>query len=109
MTLTDIIELKEKILMCGDADEAAAILDEYGEDCGSDIALRVFDSVKNTGEKKFSFTEAGALFCGGALKCPSCGNASPDKILSNSSELLSDDPDTHFGCCECGEQFTAGA
>lgn len=106
MTITDIMDIKESILECGQPCEAAAILDECGEDSDDATAKKVFDSVRNTDENGFFIKDGAAYFMGKAIKCPSCGNTSPNTILSSNVELLLNDPDSRFGCCECGEQFT---
>lgn len=104
MTLTEIIELKDRIMLCSGTKELSELLDEYGEDNDPETVSAVYKNIREQGggpELK------DGRFClrGKDAVCPDCRNSDPDKILSSSSETLVPDGPSHFGCCECGTQF----
>ena len=106
MTLTDTNDLRERLKPCQTIAEAAAVLSEYGEDCGEAEAAVIF--AKRNASDGFVYGEDSSTLCGQVIRCPHCQNTLPDIILANSTELLCANPQTHFGCCSCGTQFTTG-
>ncbi len=104
MTLTDIYELKKQALSCKDSAGLARLLDDVGEDSDADTAEKMFERLKRS-EDGFAWSEGSASLCGTVISCPNCKNSSPDKLLSNSAEILAIGENVHLGCCECGEMF----
>ena len=104
MILTDIYDLMQIIDGCKSAEETAGVLDEYGEDCDAGTARRVFDAKGK--RRSFEISENSATLGDRQISCPHCKTSSPDKLIGSSAELLSGAAEVHFGCCECGTQFT---
>ncbi len=104
MILTDAYELKLRLADCKTVQETAKVLDEFGEDCDENTAKQVFEGINS--QNGFELDDGGAKLRSERIFCPKCKNISPDKLLSSVSELLSGADNIHFGCCECGEQFT---
>lgn len=104
MILRDIIELMLNTDACSTAEETAKVLDEYGED--SDI--RTAEAVFSAKDKRSGLvlSDDKSMLDGRKISCPKCKTCSPDKIICSASELLSGAETVHFGCCECGTQFT---
>ena len=104
MTLTDIYELKKQALSCKDSNELARLLDDVGEDSDEITAGKMFERLRKS-EDGFEWSEEGASLRENVISCPNCNNSSPDKLLSNSAEVLAIGKEVHLGCCECGEMF----
>ncbi len=108
MTLTDIHELLRQALSCPDTKSLTDLLDEFGEDCDDETVRILFSHLKQTGGKELAYHEEGCELSGQKIACPDCHNANADKLLSSFFEVLSGEKPAHFGCCECGTQFTIG-
>ncbi len=104
MTLTDANELRERLKDCQTEKEIITVLDEYGEDYEAEDATEIFAQCRK--ETGFVYGETACTLHGKVICCPDCRNTSPDTILAHSTELLSANGKTHFGCCACGTQFT---
>ena len=104
MILTAFYDLMLAVDGCPSQAETARVLDEYGEDCDAEAARRVFTAKGK--RRSFELSEASASLGGIIISCPHCKTSSPDKLIASSAELLSGAESVHFGCCECGTQFT---
>ena len=104
MTLSDAYELQEMLKQCGDAAQISSLLDEYGEDSDTTVSEMILSAL--AAGKRFELKDEKAFLHGSMISCPDCGNSSPEKILSSIAGILSGSGEIHFGCCECGTQFS---
>lgn len=107
MTLSDIEEFRAQAAECTLKKQLSDLLEDAGEDYESDQLDILWDNCRSGAfDGAFSYGEDCVRFNGLTAKCTKCGNTSPNTLLASAVEVLSTAKTLHFGCCECGTQFT---
>ncbi len=107
MTLNDINELSMQIKECTSCNDVLRLFDDAGEDADENSVKVIFDICK--GDKLYEFFKYSEDACSiytQMIRCAKCKNTSSNTLLASAAEILSAADEIHFGCCECGTQFS---
>lgn len=107
MTLSDINDLCIEVRACESVNDALQLFYDAGEDADENTVKVIFELCKDCElYKNFSYADASCFIYEREIKCIKCKNTSPNTLIASASEILSLANEVHFGCCECGTQFT---
>ena len=107
MTLSDIEEFRAQAAECTSKEQLSALLEDAGEDYKPSQLDTLWERCQSGSlDGAFLYSEENVKFNGLTAKCTKCGNTSPNILLASAVEVLSTAKTLHFGCCECGTQFT---